>query len=310
MNQLKDISGYTLMIFIQVYEHRSFSLVSRIESVAPSSISRIILQLEKKLGQQLFYRNTRSLIPTENAEILIHYARKITSQLNEAIDEIQNSGNDAQGLVRINAPILFGQLHIAPWLVELNSIYPNLEIELILSDDFIDPYKKTTDIIFRISQLLDSGFHARVIHKVQYHLVASPKYIKKFGTLTSPKDLAQHKCLVYQGSQGMNKWYFKQKNSFANVQLNTILRSNNAESLRIAALNGLGLVLFPDWIIGNDLKHNNLKKLLSDYTCSISLDELHIAAIYPQTQKMPKKVRVVIDFFIKKFGRPTYWQYE
>lgn len=308
MEQLKNINGYALMIFSLVYEHKSFSIVARLQHVAPSTISRVISQLEQSLNCQLFHRNTRAVIATEHAEMLIDYARNISQNLTDIFDQIGEQRREIQGRVRLNAPVLFGQLHIAPWLAELNARFPKLVFELILTDEFIDPFKSSTDIIFRMNHLPDSNFHARVFHQVQYYLLASPQYLKQHATINSPVDLIDHQCLVYQGVYGPNKWYFKTNEQLTATAISATLTSNNAAALTTAAKQGMGLVLFPDWLVYEEIQTGTLIPLLSEYQGTIYTEPQFISVIYPHTKKMPTKVRTVIDFFIEKFGCPAYWQ--
>ena len=166
------INFRTLLFFIGVFDEQSFSAVARREGVSASMISRVILQLEDTLGQQLFYRNTRAVIPTEAGRLFIDYARAMTEQLSEARTEMLDRSLEPSGLIRIYAPVFFGQRHIAPWLTELSNRYPRLQIELTQTDDYIDPHRDAANVIFRIGTLTDSSFHARVFGTQHYHLVA------------------------------------------------------------------------------------------------------------------------------------------
>lgn len=140
MTDSGSITLRTLLIFIEVYETHNFSVVARQQGISASQVSRVIHQLEDALGQQLFYRNTRSIIPTENGHLFIRYAREMTRSLDEARRELAARTQQPTGLVRINAPVFFGQRHVAPALPGLSERYPGLDIELILTDDYIDPH--------------------------------------------------------------------------------------------------------------------------------------------------------------------------
>nr|WP_228709318.1 LysR family transcriptional regulator [Raoultella terrigena] len=207
MNEPRNISIRTLLIFIDVYEAQNFSVVARREGISASQVSRVIHQMEDALGQQLFYRNTRAIIPTESGHLFIRYARAMTGSLEEARRELNERALEPSGMVRINAPVFFGQRHVAPALPGLTERYPRLSIELTLTDDYIDPHRDPADVIFRIGALTDSSFHARVFGLQFYHLAASPDYIRRHGMPESPEDLARHKCLVYRGSSGANRWF-------------------------------------------------------------------------------------------------------
>ncbi|ORM61947.1 LysR family transcriptional regulator [Pantoea rodasii] len=305
------INFRTLLFFIGVYDAQSFSAVARREGVSASMISRVILQLEDTLGQQLFYRNTRAVIPTEAGRLFIDYARTMTEQLSEARKEMLDRSLEPAGLIRINAPVFFGQRHIAPWLTELSERYPRLQIELTQTDDYIDPHRDASDVIFRIGTLTDSSFHARVFGTQYYHLVASPAYIEKYGKPAFPAELNNHRCLVYRGSSGPNRWLFREPGgNWIHQPVNGLLTSNNAESLLTSALGGMGMVLFPDWLIGDSLKKGGLERVMLDYEGAIKTEPQHIAAIYPNARHPPLNVRTVIDYFVDVFGTPLYWQFE
>lgn len=234
------------------------------------------------------------------------YAHSITKSMSAVQKELQDRALEPSGLIKINAPVFFGQRHIAPWLSELSNRYPKLQIELTLTDDFADPHHYATDVIFRIGTLNDSTFHARVFGDQKYHLAASPEYINKHDELKSPSDLTQHKCLVYKGSSGANRWLFKkQGESWTPFTAPELLVSNNAESLLVSALKGMGIVLFPDWLIGEYLKKGSL---LPDHNVAIKATPQHISAIYPSARYISINVRVLIDYFSEVYGEPPYWQ--
>ena len=309
MNTVDSINIKTLLFFIEVFDAQSFSVVARKEGVSASTVSRIIKQLEDSLGQQLFYRNTRAVTPTEAGHVFMRYAKSMTESMNAAQQELQDRTLEPGGLIRINAPIFFGQRHIAPWLPQLSAQYPRLQIDLTLTDDFIDPHHYATDVIFRIGTLNDSTFHARIFGEQTYHLVASPAYISTHGKLQVPADLTHHKCLVYKGSTGPNRWLFKaESEDWTPFLAPALLTSNNAESLLAAALKGMGIVLFPDWLIGEYLKSGELIKLLPDYDTAVKTTPQHVAAIYPNTRHVSLNVRTLIDYFAEAYGTPLYWQ--
>jgi DNA-binding transcriptional LysR family regulator len=299
----------SLKIFIAVFEAENFSVVARREGLSASQVSRIIHQLEDALGQQLFYRNTRAVIPTESGHLFIRYAREMMTSFEEARRELDARSTEPSGTIRINAPVFFGQRHIAPGLPGLTARYPRLNIELTLTDDFIDPHKNAADVIFRIGVLTDSTFHARIFGQQRYHLAASPDYLRQHGAPQGPDDLAHHKCLVYRGSSGPNRWLLRGAGEeWVHYPVMPLMTSNNAESLLAAALGGMGIVLFPDWLIGDRVQQGELVALLPVLECAIHTEPLNIAAIYPNARHPPLNVRAVIDHYVGCFGTPLYWQ--
>ncbi|RHI05694.1 LysR family transcriptional regulator [Enterobacter cloacae] len=299
----------SLKIFIAVFEAENFSVVARREGLSASQVSRIIHQLEDALGQQLFYRNTRAVIPTESGHLFIRYAREMMTSFEDARRALDARSTEPSGTIRINAPVFFGQRHIAPGLPGLTARYPRLNIELTLTDDFIDPHKNAADVIFRIGVLTDSTFHARIFGQQRYHLAASPDYLRQHGAPQGPDDLAHHQCLVYRGSSGPNRWLLRGAGeAWVHYPVVPLMTSNNAESLLAAALGGMGIVLFPDWLIGDRVQQGELVALLPQLECAIHTEPLNIAAIYPNARHPPLNVRAVIDHYVGCFGTPLYWQ--
>ena len=309
MFDASHINVRALLIFIEVFEAQNFSVVARRQGISASQISRVIHQLEDALGQQLFYRNTRAVIPTESGHLFIRYARAMVENVEEARRELDERSTEPSGTIRINGPVFFGQRHVAPGLAELTERYPRLNIELTLTDDFIDPHRDAADLIFRIGMLTDSTFHARIFGQQRYHLAASPAYLRKHGEPDDPATLSDHQCLVYRGSSGPNRWLVRREGEdWVHYPVVPRMTSNNAESLLAAALGGMGIVLFPDWLIGDWLQRGELVALLPEMTCAINTEPLNIAAIYPHARHPPLNIRAVIDYYVERFGTPLYWQ--
>ncbi|MCG0455191.1 LysR family transcriptional regulator [Enterobacter cloacae complex sp. ECC445] len=304
-----NISIRALLIFIAVYESQNFSVVARREGISASQVSRVIHQLEDAIGQQLFYRNTRAVIPTESGHLFIRYARTMAGSLEEARRELDERSIEPTGLIRINCPVFFGQRHVAPGLAGLSARFPRLNLDLTLTDDFIDPHRDAADVLFRIGTLTDSSFHARVLGRQFYHLAASPSYLQQHGAPDRPEDLTHHRCLVYRGSSGPNRWLIRRTNeAWVHYPVAPLMTSNNAETLLVAALGGMGIVLFPDWLVSERLKSGELVSLLPEHECGINTEPQTIAAIYPNARHPPLNVRAVIDYYVERFGTPPYWQ--
>lgn len=211
--------------------------------------------------------------------------------------------------MRINAPVYFGQRHIAPWLPGLSERYPQMQIELALTDDFIDPHREATDVIFRIGSLPDSSVHARVLGMQHHYLVAAPRYLQRRGVPQRPEDLRQHSTLVYSGSNGPNRWLFRlAEGEWVHYPQTPQLASNNADALLTAALGGMGVVLFPDWMVNEAIGAGRLIHLMPHYTAAISSTPSPVSAIYPHARHPSLNVRTVIDYFVDVFGTPLYWQ--
>lgn len=309
MSDAGNVSFRALQLFIAVYDSQSFSVVARREGVSPSMVSRVIHQLEDALGQQLFYRNTRAVVPTEAGRLFAEHARGLGERFSVARRDLQDRRLEPGGLVRINAPVYFGQRHIAPWLPGLTQRYPQMQIALELTDDFIDPHREATDLIFRIGSLPDSSVHARVLGMQHYYLVAAPDYLQRCGTPEKPEDLRHHSALVYSGSNGPNRWLFRlAEGEWVHYPQTPRLASNNADALLTAALGGMGVVLFPDWMVNEAMGAGRLIQLMPHYSAAIGSSPSPVSAIYPHARHPSLNVRAVIDYFIDVFGTPLYWQ--
>ncbi len=304
------LSTKAMQLYVAVLDAGNFSEVARREGMSPSSVSRVVHQLESALGTQLLYRNTRAVVPTEAGLEYGNAFRQMLGKLHETTLRLQEREDGPSGLVRINAPVVFGQKHIAPWLAELTRLYPELRIELMQTDDFVDPLTDAVDLLFRIGPMPDSSFHARVVDRPVYHLAASPEYLERCGIPQKPADLYNHNCLVYKGVIGAQRSFFRKTGEETEVHaFGGPLMSNNAETLVNAALNGAGVVMMPDWQIGELLRKGDLTRLLPDYRVSTRQEEQIIAMLYPHTRFLPLNVRTVIDFFAVKYGTPAYWKY-
>ena len=297
--------------FAMVAVTGSFSATARHFQVPASSVSRFIAALEREVGQQLLYRNTRAVKLTEAGEQYYLQIREVLELLDAADEAVTGKGGEVRGLVRINAPVAFGHLHIVKLLNGLYDKYPELTVELTVTDAFIDPVQEGIDIIFRVGHLQDSGLIARKICDQRYVLCASAAYVKKHGQPTSPQDLRNHACLVYKGVSGVQRWHFRHSGHDAVeiMDVNGPLRSNNGQVLLEAVLEGRGIVLFPSWLFSKgSFKRKELIQLLPEWEGSVEASPSPIHLISPQNRLRSQKVRVVWDYFLEAIGTPPYWE--
>ncbi|APW37916.1 LysR family transcriptional regulator [Rhodoferax koreense] len=288
----------------------SFSATARHFQVPASSVSRFIAALERELGLQLLYRNTRAVKLTDAGERYCLQIREVLDLLDAANEEVSGKGREIRGLVRINAPVALGRLHIAKLLDGLYRQCPALTVELTLTDTFIDPVQEGADITLRVGHLEDSGLIGRKICDQHYVLCASAGYVKQHGRPRSPQDLREHACLVYQGTGGAQRWFFRRPGSDALevVEVEGPLRSNNAEVLVQAALDGRGLVLFPSWLFSREsFSRTALVRLLPEWEASVEATPSQIHLLSPGNRLRARKVRVVWDFLLEAIGTPPYW---
>ncbi|TDV72041.1 LysR family transcriptional regulator [Pseudomonas sp. LP_7_YM] len=296
--------------FAMVAVTGSFSATARHFQVPASSVSRFVAALEREVGQQLLYRNTRAVKLTEAGERYYLQIREVLELLDAADEEITGKGAEIRGLVRINAPVALGHLHIVHLLNGLYEKYPQLSVELTVTDAFIDPVQEGADITFRVGHMEDSGLIGRRICDQQHVLCASPGYLEKHGTPTTPEALRKHCCLVYKGSGGAQRWHFRQPKTgtLQIIDVNGPLRSNNAQVLVEATLAGRGIVLFPSWLFSKEsFTRDKLVRLLPEWGGSVEQMQTQIYLLSPENRLRSKKIRAVWDYFVEAIGSPPYW---
>ncbi|MYM66010.1 LysR family transcriptional regulator [Pseudoduganella sp. FT55W] len=300
----------TLRYFLMVATTGSFLATARHFEVPASSVSRFIASLEKELGQQLFYRSTRAVRLTEQGQRYYAQVRQAVELLDSAAEQFDNAASAIRGLVKINAGESLGRLHLGALVNQLQARYPELEVELTLSNTYIDPVQEGADITVRVGRLVDSGLIGKVVCTQRYVLAASPAYLAEHGTPQTPEDLLQHSCLLYKGVYEPQRWHFRQsaQQPFEPLVVSGPLRSNNSEVLVNAAMAGRGIVLFPTWIYSpSSFQDGRLVRLLADWDLAPYADEVHIQILSPENRLRSQKVRAVSAFLAEAIGSPPYW---
>ncbi len=299
-----------LRYFTRVATTESFVATARHFGVPPSSVSRHIAALEKELGHQLLFRHTRAVRLTEAGERYYLQVRDALDALDTASEGI--AGHDAapRGVVHVNAPVALGRLHIAPLLVDFQALYPELTIELTLTDTFIDPVQEGADLTVRIGKLEDSGLVARALGEQRYLACASPGYLAAHGQPARPEELTRHNCLLYRGQHGTQRWYFRAPGPAA-AEAHVVtgnLRSNNAETLVAAAVAGQGLVLFPRWLYPlYSVRSGALVPVLQDWQASVDPAPVGIHLVQADNRVRSRKVKLLADYLAERIGQPPYW---
>jgi DNA-binding transcriptional LysR family regulator len=255
------------------------------------------MELEQTLGVQLLNRTTRSASPTENGRAYYERSVAILADLEEADLALTSLQSEPRGLLRVNAPMSFGTLHLGPALAEFMGKYPELQIQLTLSDEQIDAVQEGFDVTLRIAELASSSLIARRLLGVGRVFCASPEYIKRRGAPEHPKDLKNHDCLTYGFLATGNQWKLTGPDGEHFIPVPWRLCANNAEVLNHAVLKGHGIALLPTFIAGSALKSGMLVPVLEKYHAP----EIALYAIYPPTRHLSSKVRLFIDFLLERF---------
>jgi len=298
MDKLTSIRAFT-----RVVRHGSFAAAARELRLSRSVVSKYVIELEQELGAQLLVRTTRSASPTENGQAYYERCTAILADLEEADRAVGRLQSEPRGLLRVNAPMSFGTLHLGRAVADFMEKYPELQIQLVLSDQQIDPVQEGFDVTLRIADLPSSSLIARKIAPASRVICAAPSYLARRGVPKHPDALREHDCLTYGYLATGNQWKLTGPDGDHWIHIPWTLCSNNGEVLRDAVVKGRGIALLPTFIVGADLQEGNLRSILTDYHAP----EISVYAIYPQTRHLSVKVRVFIDFLIERFGRRPYW---
>ncbi|KLN61618.1 LysR family transcriptional regulator [Kiloniella spongiae] len=294
-------------VFVAVVEEGSFAGAARRIGVTKSAISKRISQLETHLGVQLLHRSTRKLSLSEAGEQYLAHAIQSLAAAQDAEDAVTQLQGAPQGRLRINTPMSFGRLHVAPLIPEFLSAYPGVEIDMVMDDRVVDMVEGGFDLAIRVRTLEDSALIARKLAPCHNLLCAAPRYLEKHGTPQKPENLRDHNCLQYAYASTIHTWQFEQANG-ETVSLETKgnYQVNNSEALREAIVAGIGIARLPTFIAGEEISAGRLVPLLVDY----KLPSQTIYAVFPERRHLPAKVRVFVDFLVEKLGGDQpYWEY-
>jgi DNA-binding transcriptional LysR family regulator len=297
MDKLNSIKAFT-----KVVQHGSFAAAARELRLSRSAVSKYVIDLEQELGVQLLVRTTRSASPTENGQAYYERCVAILADLEEADVTVTRLQAEPRGILRVNAPMSFGTLHLGPALSDFMERYAELQIQLILSDQQIDPVQEGFDVTLRIADLPSSSLIARKIAPAHRVVCASPSYLQRRGTPQRPSDLREHDCLTYGHLATGKQWKLTGPDGEHWISIPWTLCTNNAEVLCDAAVRGRGIALLPTFIAAAELRRGSLQTILESYEAP----EISIYAIYPETRHLSVKVRVFIDFLIERFGGSTW----
>jgi DNA-binding transcriptional LysR family regulator len=289
----------SMRAFTQVFVCGSFAAAGRQMGVSRSAVNKLVIALENELGVQLLHRSTRQVTPTETGQAYYERCVEILASLEEAERSLSQLQEQPKGRLRINAPMTFGTLHLAPVLAEFLLQYPDLQLQLTLSDRFVDPIEEGFDVTVRIAEPQQSS--SLVIHSLmsaQRVLCAAPGYLSKQGTPHYPNDLQQHSCLHYGQIANDSHWKLYRGDEVYAIGVQGAMCSNNGEVLRDAAVQGLGITLLPRFIVEPQLQQGTLQLVLPDYPPS----ELAIYIIYPVNRHLSTKVRLVVEFIQQRLG--------
>jgi DNA-binding transcriptional LysR family regulator len=298
---MKNLVG--MAIFAKVAEARSFSEAARRLGLSKSMVSKEVARLEQSLGARLLNRTTRKLSLTEVGAAFYEHCARVVQEAEEAELLVGRLHGEPRGVLRLTAPVAFATLHIAAALPPFLAQYPEVEIDLTLSDRFFDLAEEGHDLAIRIARELPPNVVARQLAPIERVVCATPDYFARHGMPREPRDLAQHNCLVYTHGNPDSQWRLRAGREEIVVPVHGNLRLNDDEALWQAVLAGLGIALLPTFIVGGDLQAGRLQAVLKAYVPS----ERNLYAIYLPNRHLSPKVRVFIDYLVERFAAPPYW---
>lgn len=293
----------TMETFVRVVEAGSFVAAAERFGISPAVVSRHVQDLEERLGTRLLNRTTRRIGLTEPGAAYYERCLQVLRDIEEMDLSVASEVQHPRGVLRVNAPVVFGTRHLSRFLAEYEQRYPEVAIELNLTDRFIDLVEEGADLAVRIGRLTDSALVARRLCPVRIVLCASPQYLKRYGTPRTPADLTQHNCLGYTYTRAGAEWDFTGPDGEVVMPIRGSLRANHGEVLHQAAIDGVGIVLEPTFIAGEALTAGLLRPLLPDYPTA----ELGAYAVFLSRKFLSAKVRTFVDFLAEKFGPEPYW---
>ncbi len=285
-------------VFTCVIEEGSFSKAAGKLNITKSAVSKRISSLEAQLGVKLLHRSTRKLSLTEAGERYFEYALQALYAAQEAENAATELQKVPQGTLRISAPMSFGRLHVAPIIPMFLKQYPQIKINMDMSDLSRNVIAEGFDIALRGGDLPDSSLIARKLAPLHSVLCASADYISEFGMPKTPQDLIEHNCLLYTYHTVINEWGFIKNGEEQRVKISGNYQVNNSEALRESLFQGLGIGRLPTFVAGTDIASGKLIPLLQDY----AMPHKTLYAVFPEKQYLPAKVRVFIDFMLEHLG--------
>ena len=293
-----DIPG-EMRALVRSVELGGFSAAARDLDLTPSALSKLVTRLEDRLGVRLMNRTTRKLALTAEGEAYFASAKRILIEIEDAETEVTRFAKCPKGLLRINAGVAFGLHQLAPALPRFLERYPEIEVEIVITDRVIDLMEEGADIAIRSGVLRDSSLTARKICDLQRVICASPGYLKKHGIPRSPLDLLHHNCLSISAAPQLRRWPFTTKNGIETVEVKGNVSANNAETLLQLAATGVGIIRLADVIVSDGIRAGWLTPILTEVH---QREPLPLSAVYlPGKHKSPR-VAAFVNFLVESFS--------
>jgi len=280
-----------LTVFVRAAESGSFSRAAHELGLSQPSVSRIIGELEQRLGVTLLLRTTRRITVTDAGALFLERSREILAQLEDAEDAARGA-DSLRGTIRLALPVLYGTLEVIPRLAEFLSVHPLLRVEMTVSDSRQDLVAEGADVAIRLGELENSGFGARKLAVLDRLLIAAPSYLKRRDVPKAPADLACHDCIFGPGVFGRDSWRFKKGDTMISVDVQGRIYTDSGPGIFASAMAGLGIATASRVMCAAEIKSGRLVRLLPDYT----MEPVEVHAIFPSGPHPSAKVRAFVDY--------------
>ncbi|MGE0314971.1 MAG: LysR family transcriptional regulator [Lautropia sp.] len=283
--------------FVAVVDAGSFVRAGDALNLSKTAVSRLVGDLEARLGARLLYRTTRRLSLTPEGEVFHERCRQLLDGVEAAEAEVSAHAVEAVGQLRINVPVTFGLLHLAPLWPAFMALHPKVALDVTLADRLVDLVDEGYDLAVRIARLQTSSLVSRQLTSTRLVLCASPEYLRRHGEPAHPADIARHAVISYTLLASGDQWAFDGPQGPVSVKVSPRMRTNSGDTCCAAALQHQGIVLQPSFLVGPHLASGALLELLPAFRAI----ELGVYAVYPNRKHLTPKVRVMIDFLVDAF---------
>lgn len=290
-----------LKLFVRLAITNNISLAGRELRLSPAVASAHISKLEQELGVRLVHRTTRKVSLTEDGVAFLPHAEEVLASIDAARASVGDGELLPKGTLRVTAPSSFGRMHLIPAIKGFLSRYPDLSMDLRLSDSIVDLVEGGFDIAIRNADLRNSTLIARRLATDNRIVCASPDYLANFGEPSFPGDLRNHQCI---NLIGLESWTFDTADGHVTIKTTGNFRTDHGEAVRDGCVSGLGISIASTWSVYQHLERGELVQILKDYPL---ISESAIWAVYPSSRLLAPKVRVFIDYFAEYYGSSPYW---
>jgi DNA-binding transcriptional LysR family regulator len=291
-----------MRVFVGVVDANSFVNAGEALGLSKQAVSRHVADLESRLGVRLMRRTTRKLSLTDEGRVFYARCSELLASVDDAEAEITSRANEGKGLLKINAPLSFGLLYLAPLWPQFMRQHPKVTLDVTLVDRVVDLVDEGFDVAVRIARLPSSSLVSRKLTSTRVVLCASPEYLRLRGSPKHPAELSAHDVMSYSLLSTGESWEFSGPDGKVSVKVSPRMRTNSGDTCTAAALQHLGIILQPSFMVGPHLLAGTLVEVLPDYQ-SIELD---VYAVYPSRKFLAPRVRLLIDFLVEAF-RVARW---